>query len=140
MRAAVLALALCGIGGAAFADAAWCPDLKRVIDLTVAKEPLIVFVGRLMPHKGVNDLVAALPDGMSLELIGRPYDERFHADVKRLAVGTHVTFVEEMGEKGPQTSRERTADEHGTAAQKAQHANISPLAMLPAMRCLWPES
>jgi len=33
MRAAALALALCGIGGAAFAAPAWCPDLKRVTDV-----------------------------------------------------------------------------------------------------------
>ena len=33
MRAAVLALALCGIAGAAVAETAWCPDLKRVIDV-----------------------------------------------------------------------------------------------------------
>jgi glycosyltransferase involved in cell wall biosynthesis len=61
-------------------------------DASVPKEPLVVFVGRLMPHKGVNDLVAALPDGMRLELIGRPYDERFHLDLKRLAGTRQVTF------------------------------------------------
>jgi glycosyltransferase involved in cell wall biosynthesis len=55
-------------------------------------EPVAVFVGRLLPHKGVNDLVAALPEGMALELIGRPYHERFHADLRRLAAGKRVTF------------------------------------------------
>jgi hypothetical protein len=34
MRAAALAFVLCGIGGAALADTAWCPDLKRVTDLS----------------------------------------------------------------------------------------------------------
>jgi glycosyltransferase involved in cell wall biosynthesis len=61
-------------------------------DPAVPREPLAVFVGRLMPHKGVNDLVAALPDGMTLELIGRPYHDRFHADLKRLAAGKPVRF------------------------------------------------
>jgi glycosyltransferase involved in cell wall biosynthesis len=61
-------------------------------DASVPREPLAVFVGRLMPHKGVNDLVEALPDGMALELIGRPYDDRFQADLKRLAEGKGVTF------------------------------------------------
>src|SRR5262249_49191326 len=64
----------------------FCPDAA------VPREPLAVFVGRLMPHKGVNDLVAALPAGMSLELISRPSDERFHAELKRLAAGRRVTF------------------------------------------------
>jgi glycosyltransferase involved in cell wall biosynthesis len=61
-------------------------------DPSVPKEPLVVFVGRLMPHKGVNDLVDALPPGMDLELIGRPYDARFQADLKRRAAGKRVTF------------------------------------------------
>jgi glycosyltransferase involved in cell wall biosynthesis len=68
-------------------------DLERFSpDPTVAAEPLVVFVGRLLPHKGVNDLVEALPEGLTLELIGRPYDERFLADLKRLAVGKRVLF------------------------------------------------
>src|SRR5690348_15761135 len=33
MRAAVLALALCGAASAALAETAWCPDLKRVTDV-----------------------------------------------------------------------------------------------------------
>ena len=31
----------------------------------------------------------------------------------RLAVGTHVTFAEEMGEKGPQASTVRLLGKHG---------------------------
>lgn len=61
-------------------------------DPSIAREPLVVFVGRLMSHKGVNDLIDALPDGMSLELIGRPYAPRFYADLERLAAGRRVIF------------------------------------------------
>lgn len=61
-------------------------------DATVGRESLAVFVGRLMPHKGIDDLVKALPDGMALELIGRPYHDRYLADLRRLAAGKRVTF------------------------------------------------
>ena len=61
-------------------------------DPAVPKEPLVVFVGRIMPHKGVNDLIEALPNGLTLEVIGRPYDDGFFADLKRLAVGKSVVF------------------------------------------------
>jgi hypothetical protein len=44
MRAAVLALAVCGIGGAALAETAWCPDLKRVTDV-VATNRLAAIAG-----------------------------------------------------------------------------------------------
>jgi glycosyltransferase involved in cell wall biosynthesis len=52
----------------------------------------VIYVGRLMPHKGVDDLVEALPRGMRLELIGRPYHEEFVADLRRLAEGKDVRF------------------------------------------------
>jgi glycosyltransferase involved in cell wall biosynthesis len=61
-------------------------------DPAVPREPLVVFAGRLMPHKGVNDLVEALPDGLTLEIIGRPYDQRFFADLQRLSTGKRVVF------------------------------------------------
>lgn len=52
----------------------------------------VLFVGRLMPHKGVDDLVEGLPEGMRLELIGQPYHEPFVADLRRLAAGKDVRF------------------------------------------------
>lgn len=58
----------------------------------IPQEPLVVFVGRLMPHKGVNDLVAALPEGLTLELIGKPYHEQFFADLQKQAIGKKVVF------------------------------------------------
>lgn len=52
----------------------------------------ILYVGRLMPHKGINYLVEALPEGLELELIGQPYDQQFVNDLQRLAEGKRVTF------------------------------------------------
>jgi glycosyltransferase involved in cell wall biosynthesis len=51
-----------------------------------------LFVGRLLPHKGVNDLVDAVSPDMPLELIGRPYDDRFLLDLHRRAAGKRVAF------------------------------------------------
>jgi glycosyltransferase involved in cell wall biosynthesis len=58
----------------------------------VAREPLVVFVGRLMPHKGVDYLVEALPPGLDLEVIGRPYTPAFFLRLKELAAGKPVRF------------------------------------------------
>jgi glycosyltransferase involved in cell wall biosynthesis len=68
-------------------------------DSAVAREPLAVFVGRMMPHKGVNYLIEALPEGMTLELIGKPYHERFQADLRRLAIGKRVIFREDCNDQ-----------------------------------------
>ena len=61
-------------------------------DLSVPRTANPLFVGRILPHKGVDDLVEALPPGMKLDVIGQPYDSRFFADLQTLAAGKHVTF------------------------------------------------
>lgn len=60
--------------------------------LTEENERPVLYVGRLMPHKGVDDLVEALPEGMTLELIGQPYHGQFVKDLRRLAAGRDVRF------------------------------------------------
>lgn len=37
----------------------------------------VVFVGRLLPHKGIETAIRGLPAGASLEIFGRPYDQRY---------------------------------------------------------------
>ena len=61
-------------------------------DACVPRKPRVLFVGRLVPHKGINDLIQALPSGMELELIGQPYDQRFVDDLKKMAEGKQVVF------------------------------------------------
>jgi glycosyltransferase involved in cell wall biosynthesis len=52
----------------------------------------VVYVGRLLPHKGVNDLIDAATPEMRVELIGRPYDGAFLHDLRRMATGKNVAF------------------------------------------------
>ena len=61
-------------------------------DPAVAREARAVFVGRLMPHKGIDDLIRALPDGVALDIIGQPYSEEYLRELKRLAEGKPVVF------------------------------------------------
>ena len=70
----------------------FCPDE------TVAREGIVLFVGRLMPHKGVNDLINALPSELKLEIIGQAYDSRFYGDLKRLAEGKRIVFRHNCGD------------------------------------------
>jgi glycosyltransferase involved in cell wall biosynthesis len=58
----------------------------------VARERKVVFVGRIMPHKGIDDLVRALPEDIPLEIIGAPYDDKYLADLHQLANGRVVHF------------------------------------------------
>jgi alpha-maltose-1-phosphate synthase len=57
-----------------------------------ASDGPVLFVGRLLPHKGVNYLIEALPEGMRLEVIGRAGDSRYVEDLKRLGAGKAIEF------------------------------------------------
>lgn len=57
----------------------------------------VLFVGRLFPHKGVDDLIAAIPPaaenaGLRLEVIGRPHATEFFDYLQGLAAGRPVRF------------------------------------------------
>src|SRR4029077_6367310 len=47
----------------------------------VPREKTVLFVGRLLPHKGVNDLVNALPAEIPAELIGPSDNQKFLDDL-----------------------------------------------------------
>ncbi len=59
----------------------------------------VLFVGRLLPHKGVDDLVEAVPPDVPLELIGQPYAPAFLARLHQLAVGKRVRFRHDCADK-----------------------------------------
>ena len=61
-------------------------------ECSIKRERMVLFVGRILPHKGINDLINALPENLSLEIIGQAADPRFLADLHKLAVGRNVRF------------------------------------------------
>jgi glycosyltransferase involved in cell wall biosynthesis len=61
-------------------------------DESVRRDGTVLFVGRLLPHKGVNDLIEAVARDMPLELVGQACDEQFIRDLRALAQGKQVSF------------------------------------------------
>jgi glycosyltransferase involved in cell wall biosynthesis len=51
-----------------------------------------VFVGRVLPHKGVDDLIRALPTGVGLDIVGPLADKRYASDLRHLADGRDVAI------------------------------------------------
>jgi glycosyltransferase involved in cell wall biosynthesis len=64
-----------------FQPAPWPADRHRAL-----------FVGRVLPHKGVDDLIRGLPPEVGLDLVGPLVDARYAADVRRLAQGRDVAI------------------------------------------------
>jgi len=52
----------------------------------------VLFVGRVLPHKGVHDLVAALPAGLSLDVVGPLTDPAYAELLRQLASGKDTVF------------------------------------------------
>jgi glycosyltransferase involved in cell wall biosynthesis len=61
-------------------------------DPEVRQDGTVLFVGRLLPHKGVNDLLDAVGPDQPVELIGQPYHAAFLACLQEKAVGKCVRF------------------------------------------------
>jgi glycosyltransferase involved in cell wall biosynthesis len=55
----------------------------------------VLFVGRLLPHKGVNYLIEGVQPDTKLTIVGRPYHEEYFRLLQKLSVGKRVTFVTE---------------------------------------------
>jgi glycosyltransferase involved in cell wall biosynthesis len=51
-----------------------------------------LFVGRLLPHKGIDNVVKGLPPEMSLIIIGQPMDPRYIQDLRAMAPERRVSF------------------------------------------------
>jgi glycosyltransferase involved in cell wall biosynthesis len=63
-----------------------------------AKGP-IVFVGRLLPHKGIDNLIDAANTDMQVEIIGQPYDRQYFDHLKNIAAGKQIRFRIDCGDQ-----------------------------------------
>jgi len=57
------------------------------------KRDRVLYVGRLLPHKGIDRLISALPPELPLTVCGRPSHEAYYQLLRSLSVGKQVEFV-----------------------------------------------
>jgi glycosyltransferase involved in cell wall biosynthesis len=60
---------------------------------TRARRDRVLFVGRLLPHKGIDVLIDALPPELPLTVCGRPYNAGCFDNLRWRAEGKRVEFV-----------------------------------------------
>jgi glycosyltransferase involved in cell wall biosynthesis len=56
------------------------------------RDGTVLFVGRLLPHKGVNDLIDALDPDVPAEIIGPAPDARYLEELRTRATGKKIRF------------------------------------------------
>lgn len=63
------------------------------LDRTAAVAPdLVTFVGRLLPHKGLEDLIDALPPAMRLDIVGRAHEPAYQESLGQRAGNRSIRF------------------------------------------------
>lgn len=66
---------------------------------SVSRGLTVLYVGRLLPHKGIDSLINALPEEIPLEIIGQNYDPKYFEELRRLAQGKQVTFIRDCDDR-----------------------------------------
>ncbi|MBR0659122.1 glycosyltransferase family 4 protein [Neoroseomonas oryzicola] len=111
-------------------------------DPAVARDPrMVLCVGRILPHKGVDRIIDALPPDLTLVVLGRVYDEAYHALLLDRAQGRDVRFVHDADDAALLGFYRRAAilvqastarDVYGRAIEKPE---LMGLTTLEAMAC-----
>jgi glycosyltransferase involved in cell wall biosynthesis len=67
-------------------------DIEKFSPGPVERRRRVVYSGRLLPHKGIDILIKAVPADIELDLIGRVSEPRYLAHLHQLAIGKRVNF------------------------------------------------
>ena len=68
-------------------------DVAKFSPGPAARERKILYVGRVIPAKGIEYLIDAVDPGVPLTIVGRPYAADYHAALRRQAKGRNVRFI-----------------------------------------------
>lgn len=71
---------------------------KFVPGQVMPTSPAAICVSRIMPHKGIDRLIRALPQGLKLRVVGRVYHDEYRSMLSELAHGKDVEFIHDASD------------------------------------------
>lgn len=120
------------------------PDLARFSDRAPGvalreHDGSVVFLGRVLPHKGIHFLIEGLPAGIKLQVMGTVADAGYLESLHSLAQGKNVEFLAGLKDDEVVARLSRAmalvhptpVDEHGSAGAH----ELFGLALVEAMAC-----
>ena len=76
----------------------YSPPQKK--EISAAKDKFnILSVNRLLPHKGIDRIISALPQNASLTIAGTPYNEDYYCVLKNLSKGKSVNIITDASDE-----------------------------------------
>jgi glycosyltransferase involved in cell wall biosynthesis len=65
----------------------------------VARTGGVLYAGRILPHKGIDVLVRAMPPDLPLWVIGREADSRYLGDLRKLGTGKQILIKNDCSDR-----------------------------------------
>lgn len=97
----------------------------------------VVFLGRILPHKGIHFLIEGLPVGIPLKVIGPVGDEGYYARLRGMAAGKEVEFLHGLSDQEVCERLERAmALVHPTPVNGRGDAGVNELFGLVALEAM----
>ena len=73
-------------------------DVKKFVPKNSCHKVGVLFVSRIMPHKGLDYLIEALPSSVDLTAVGQIYDQEYYQYCQKLAQGKKVRFAHSVSD------------------------------------------
>jgi glycosyltransferase involved in cell wall biosynthesis len=112
----------------------YLPDPEQPRDPT-----LVLTIGRILPHKGFDRIIRALPEGLQLVIAGATYDAAYYDDLRRLSSGRDVKIYDHLSDRDVLKLMQRAGlyvhasthvDYRGTYQPKPELLGLAPLEAL----------
>lgn len=75
-------------------------DTGRFSPGGVREPDMVLYVGRIVPHKGIEHLIDAVTPPLRLHVVGRPYDAGYLDALRARAAGKPVVFEHDVDDDG----------------------------------------